>query len=460
MKPINKKKTGCYCTAIWMILLLLSACRSDDLFPDDSGTLIETPDWTSETHGSNVDPNYEVVFKQDEVLRIDIVIEADDWSTMQNDLQSIFGSGRQHGANVSESDPVWVPCSVFFNSTEWYKVGIRYKGNSSLASTYQSGISKLSFKLDFDQFEETYPSVSNQRFYGFKQLNLKNNFEDYSFIREKVASDLFLKFGVVSPETAFCRVYVDYGSGANYFGLYTLVEEVDDTVIKTQFSSNNGNLYKPDGTAASFASGSYNESEMEKKNNEEIADYSDVYALYTILNSSSRASDAEQWRINLDDILDIDIFLKWLAANTVVQNWDTYGKMTHNYYLYNNPENGLLTWIPWDNNEALKQGKQGGALSISLDEVNSSWPLIRYLIDQPEYQAKYREYLKKFVDEVFVPEEMIQLYSKYYEELKDYAYAEESGYSFLNADNQFDEAIESLKAHVSERNSVVLQYLE
>ena len=460
MKSINKKKTGCYCTVIWMILLLLSACRSDDLFPDDTSTLIETPDWTSETHGSNVDPNYELVFKQDEVLRIDIVIEADDWITMQNDLQSIFGSGRQHGTNVSESDPVWVPCSVFFNSTEWYKVGIRYKGNSSLSSTYQRGISKLSFKLDFDQFEETYSSISNQRFYGFKQLNLKNNFEDYSFIREKVTSDLFLKFGIASPETAFCRVYVDYGSGVNYFGLYTLVEEVDDTVIKTQFSCSYGNLYKPDGTAASFASGSYKESEMEKKNNEEIADYSDVYALYAILNSSSRASDAVQWRTNLDDILDTDIFLKWLAANTVVQNWDTYGKMTHNYYLYNSPENGLLTWIPWDNNEALKEGKQGGALSISLDGVNSNWPLIRYLIDQSDYQAKYRAYLKKFVDEVFVPDEMTQLYSKYYEELKDYAYAEESGYSFLNADNQFDEAIESLKAHVSERNSVVLQYLE
>lgn len=58
-----------------------------------------------------------------------------------------------------------------------------------------------------------------------------------------------------------------------------------------------------------------------------------------------------------------------------MQNWDTYGRMTHNYYLYNNPESGKLEWIPWDNNEALQDGKMGGALSLSLSEVGVNWPL-------------------------------------------------------------------------------------
>jgi spore coat protein CotH len=33
--------------------------------------------------------------------------------------------------------------------------------------------------------------------------------------------------------------------------------------------------------------------------------------------------------------------------------------MTHNFYLYNNPETGKLTWIPWDNNESFTDGKRG-----------------------------------------------------------------------------------------------------
>lgn len=120
------------------------------------------------------------------------------------------GGGGPPGMQNSDFTPIWVECSVFFKEREWYHVGIRYKGNSSLNSAYNSGIDKLSFKLDFDQFEDDYSLKMNQRFYGFKQLNLKNNFEDLSFMREKVAADLFREFGLASSQVSFCTVYVDY----------------------------------------------------------------------------------------------------------------------------------------------------------------------------------------------------------------------------------------------------------
>ena len=225
-------------------------------------------------------------------------------------------------------------------------VGIRYKGNSSLLSAYQSGNNKLSLKLDFDEFEDDYPAIKNQRFYGFKQLNLNNNFDDPSLMREKVGADLFRKFGLASSQTAFCVVYIDYGSGSKYYGVYALVEEMDDTGYKTQFAQATGNLYKPDGDAATFASGTFDTDELYLKTNEDLADYSDVRALYDVINSSLRTSDTETWKKNLEKVFNVDIFLKWLAANTVIQNWDTYGNMSHNYFLYNNPENGLLTCLP------------------------------------------------------------------------------------------------------------------
>jgi len=437
---------------------LLFSCQSDELINETEE--LETPDWTEATHSNLVAPDYSVVFAQNEVLRFDIEIDEENWTTMQDDLDDILRSVKgQQGSDLSDYDPVWVPCSLNFNGKEWYKVGIRYKGNSSLQNTYKMGIEKYSFKLDFDQFEDDYPTIENQRFYGFKQLNLKNNYLDLSHMREKVGSDLFAEFGLASPQTAFCVLYVDYGSGPVYFGVYTLVEEVDDTVLDDWFESDNGNLYKPDGDAASFANGTYDEDEMEKKNNEDQADYSDVYQLYTILNSSARSSDVDQWCADLEQILNVDVFLKWLAANIAMQNWDTYGKMTHNYYLYNNPENNLLTWIPWDNNEALETGKQGGALSLELDEVNNNWPLIRYLIDIPKYKTKYQEYLKEFTESVFNPERMEPLYSSYYNLLKDDVYNEISGYTFLSSDDDFDQAVEELKIHVAARKNAVLNYL-
>jgi spore coat protein H len=444
-----------------IIIVLISTMLSCKKYGEINDILEQSdiPDWTESTHGNISEPDYSTVFNQDQVLRFDIKISEENWLKMQEDLDNNLSSPNRPGAGFSEYEPVWVPCSFFFNGIEWYKVGIRYKGNSSLQSTYRMGIKKFSFKLDFDQFEDDYPVIKNQRFYGFKQLNLKNNFEDASHMREKVASDLFRTFGIVSPQTAFCVIYIDYGSGPQYFGVYTLVEEVDDTVLDNQFGNENGNLYKPDGDAASFAAGTYNQGEMEKKNNEDSADYTDVYDLYTALNDPIRSTNTEQWRSVLGKCLDINVFLKWLAANTAMQNWDTYGKMTHNYYLYNNPENKLLTWIPWDNNEALEEGKQDGALSLELNETGSDWPLIRYLIDVPEYKILYQVYLEDFIVGSFGSDRMVALYANYYNLLKDYVYQEISGYTFLSSDNEFDIAVEKLKNHVQERKTAIENYL-
>lgn len=451
------------------LLLTFCACRDEDIVAEteeeqEEQEIIDMTDysrWDDATHSDEATLNYDVVFNQTEVLRFDIKISSSDWSKMQSNLASVLSSSSgRPGESLDFDDPMFVPCSFYFNDKEWYHVGIRYKGNSSLQSTYSSGIKKFSFKLDFDEFEDDYPAIKNQRFYGFKQLNLKNNYLDKSEMREKVGADLFRQFGLASPQTAFCAVYVDYGSGSKYYGLYTIVEEVDDSVIKTQFADGSGNLYKPDGDAASFASGTYDTSELELKTNEDSANYSDARALYDIINSSLRTSDVETWKDNLESVFNVDLFLKYLAANNVIQNWDTYGNMTHNYYLYNNPANNKLTWIPWDNNEAFQTGNRYSALSFSMSEVGSSWPLIKYIIAQQEYEDVYEAYLQQFIDEIFTTSAMVSTYSTYYDLIKDYVYAEESGYTFISNDSYFDSAVTTLKSHVQTRNNAVNLYLQ
>ncbi|MDD3323309.1 MAG: CotH kinase family protein [Paludibacter sp.] len=456
---------------ISFLIISFTACR-DDISIAESEEIDTTvySDWSDSTHSNNVEPNYSIVFKQNEVLRFDITISSKYWSAMQSDLAANLssssgpGGGGPGGGGVTtlsaDYDPVWVPCSFKYNGKEWYNVGVRYKGNSSLQSAYQSGNKKLSLKLDFNQFGSEYPALENQRFYGFKQLNLNNNYNDASLMREKIGADLFRQFGLAASQTTFCVVYLNNGSTTQYYGVYALVEEVDDTVLDSQFTDGSGNLYKPDGDAATFASGTYDTSELYLKTNVDAGNYSDIKALYDVVNSSLRTSDVETWKSNLEKVMDVNVFLKWLAANTVIQNWDTYGKMSHNYYLYNNPSNNLLTWIPWDNNESLQEGKQSGSLSLSLSEVGTGWPLIRYLIAIDEYKQIYNGYLQQFIDEVFIPANMITTYSSYYTLLKDYVYAEQSGYSYLTSDSQFDQAVATLKTHVQSRTDAVNSYLK
>ena len=55
---------------------------------------------------------------------------------------------------------------------------------------------------------------------------------------------------------------------------------------------------------------------------------------------------------------------------------------------------------------------------------------------------------------------MIATYSSYYTLLKDYAYAEQTGYSYLSSDAQFDSGIATLKTHVQTRNDAVNAYVK
>jgi len=459
----------------------LLACENPDGYvpnnsdTDDNYNLTDDPDfeaidWTTETHSKDVDPNFSEVFEDNAVKRLDIVITEENWQSMMDDMTSLYGSfgagnggpggGPGGGNDFAEEDPIFVPAEVFYQDKEWYKVGVRFKGNSSLQSSWQAGILKLSFKLDFDEYEDDYPQIKNQRFYGFKKLSLKNNYNDHSMMREKVATDVFRNVGLAASHTAFYTVYVNYGEGPQYFGVYTLVEEVDDTVLEDQFFDEDGNLYKPDGDAASFASGTYDEDEYVKKNNEDEADFSDVVSLLSVLHDASRTTDPVSWRTNLESVFDTDVFLKYLATNTVIQNWDTYGRMTHNYYLYNDPATDKLAWIPWDNNESLQAGKQGGALPLNFAGLNASeWPLIGYLYQDDEYQSIYNTYVQEVVESAFEPTYIQSLYALYASLLEPYATKEVAGFTFLNNSSDFQRAVSELNTHVESRASSVENYL-
>jgi spore coat protein H len=434
-------------------------------------------DWTDETHSKSADPNFNEVFSNTEVKRFDFVISEENWEAMLNNMTSLYGTfggssaggpgggipgGGFPGGTTSSSDenPIFVPGSVLYNGKEWYKVGLRFKGNSSLQSSWQAGILKLAFKMDLDEYEDDYPQIKNQRFYGFKKLSLKNNYADRSFLREKVTAEVFKNAGLAVSNTAFYTLYVDHGDGPEYFGLYTLVEEVDNTVIDTQFSSDNGNLYKPEDYGSSFAEGTFNEGGFEKKTNEDEADWTDIQNLFSALHATTRTADAATWRTNLETVLDVDTFLNYLAVNTVVQNWDTYGRMEHNYYLYNNPDNNLLTWIPWDNNEALQDGKQGGSLSLNFSDLaNDDWPLIEYLYNDEVYKAKYNAYVKATIDGPFETSYIQGVYDTYSSLVEPYATSEVNGYTFLNSSSDFYATISTLKSHVASRAMAVQNYL-
>jgi len=578
--------------------------------------IIIFPSVSSQNKGQDPDmiPDYEIVFPENKIQVINITISPESWNNMQSDMTSKYGEFGYHntggpgGMNIPpvsnmpggnrtmdeeniipggddrpkmmmNEDPIYVPANISFNGETWEHVGIRYKGFNSLTTAWQSGIGKISLKIDMDHYEEDFPETKNQKLYGFKTLNLQAGTSDKSVIREKIVPEIFQDTGVPAPETAFYRVFLDHGDGMEYFGLYTVVESVDDTLIKTQFINSSGNLYKPEGEGATFSDGNLDLSAFEKQTNKKEADYSDIEKLYTILHSNTRNTSPETWRSDLESIFNVDEFITWLAANTLISNWDTYGGNSRNYYLYNDPDTGKFNWIPWDNNYALMNnsggpgmgpdgmnssrpfpgnmppggmnitmpgmnkgegpgmmgpdginssrpfpgnmppggmnitmpdmnkregpgmmgpdgmnssqpfpgnmppggmnitmpgmnrgngpgmgpGGMGSSVSFSMENVTDSWPLIRYLMDDPVYHEKYLNTLKKVAEESFNPEKIEKKFDRYHDLIESSVIGpdgERTGYTYLSSDSDFQAAYDELKALIRSQYAEAIKFLQ
>ncbi len=386
---------------------------------DDSGTTnastdwcqsLEAEGWSEATHAKGVDGDYETVFGQDSLPRLDIIICPDDYTAMRDDLETLLGGsgggggpggggpGGGGGGVETEEDPIYVPVTVAFDGQTWPYVGMRHKGNSSLTIAYREGIEKLPFRLHFDHYEDDVPEVDNQRFHGFKELKFSSGYEDDSLIRDKLTADLFREAGVPAAAGGMMAVYVDTGDGPVFWGVYAAFEDPAGELLDSWFGDDGGNAYKPDGETAALHA--FDAEDFEKKTAEDEADWSDVEAFIAALNATD--SDAETWRTHLEATFDVDGFLRYLALNNLVGNWDSYGNMTHNYYLYGDPAlDGRLVWIPWDFNEAMRTNGKMPLVPIALDEVDADWPLIARVAEDPVYKARYLEHLADLTDTVF-----------------------------------------------------------
>lgn len=528
--------------------LILSACGSYNAL--GGGTQQRPSGWTESSHSKNTPPNYAVVFEENAVQRLDIDITPAHWQAMQDDMQTLFGDGQNAGGanggggppggappNRPEvtldedgnpvfpegggppgerpegggpggggglgdegENPMWQEATLRFKDQTWQHVGIRYKGNSSLRSSW-GHTQKLPFRLNFDYFEDSYPEIDDQRFFGFKKLTFSSGFTDDSLIREKVVADIFRTAGIPAARTAFYRVYVNYGEGEKYLGLYTMVEPPDTPLLNAQFGQDTGNLYKPSGNGARF--GSFDADSFAKENNETAADWSDIQAVFNALHADR--SDAGAWRQGLEKVFDVPHFLRYLAINTLIQNWDTYGRMEHNYYLYTDPNTKKVRWIPWDNNMALSEDPNGergigqgappqntvqdtsstevaqtpptnsrpggrvgggrGALSLPLssEEVGEDWPLIRYLIDDPVYNALYREELQRALNGAFAKVTTMQRYQTAHDLIRPYVTGENgetSESTLLSSPEAFVPALQTLFNHLESRHEAAEAFLK
>lgn len=311
-----------------------------------------------------------------------------------------FGPPPNHRPGSFGFEFEYVKADVEFDGQSYKDVGLRFKGNGTYMMS--SGSHKRPMKIDFNRF------VDDQTFFGMQQLNLHNNVMDPTHLRTVVSYPVFQKAGVPSPQTAYAEVRLTIDGEAEtdneLIGLYTIVEEVDKAFLRRHFPSDDGMLLKPEGTQG-----------LEYKG-EDWADYAwfepkskpskeQQKRLIEITRLIEKADD-QKFRDEIGQMLCVDQFARFLAANVLLSNMDSFLTNVHNYYVYLPPETNRFEFLPWDMDLSLGtfflagQPEQLADLSINHPHVGSN-KLIERLMAWDEFRSTYHGHLRTLNEECF-----------------------------------------------------------
>mgnify|MGYP001163335976 CR=1 FL=1 len=221
---------------IVLLIIIGFGCQKQNTDEVSTDATAANPDWTETSHSNDAEPDYAIVFPQEKVNTIEITLGKAIWEKIKTDMvakgKGTFGDGGNAGGGGNPAggpggnpggggpggnaggvpdfgdEPEYFESTIKFNGKTWNNVGFRLKGNSTLSSTWKSGVYKLPFRLKFDEFEDQYPEIKNQRLYGFKDLSFSAAVKDNSLIREKVTADIFRMAGIPAAQTAFYKIYI------------------------------------------------------------------------------------------------------------------------------------------------------------------------------------------------------------------------------------------------------------
>lgn len=269
------------------------------------------------------------LFGIDHVPTFEIYLDPEVWAALQENAR----------------DEEYTSAEVCFEGHSLGTVGLRFKGAvGSLANCFTASgenvCRKLGMKLKFDEY------VDGNRFYGLKRLNFQGNRFDDSYMKERLAYDLYSAMGITAPRASWADVWVN----DERMGLYGMVEQVDGRFTTDRWPDNpDQNLYKeawPVQTDESWVI-------SKLKTNEEVADVSAFVAFAEAMN----AAETAELRSTLGRYSDLDYWARYMAVDDAIANYDGITAYyasedmswsgNHNFYLYEEAVDHF-TIIPWD----------------------------------------------------------------------------------------------------------------
>ena len=301
------------------------------------------------------------IYNQSVLHETRIVMDPGDWSALRQN----FRTNQYYAANIAIDGEVVS------------QVGIRSRGKGS-----RSG-EKPGLKVDMNRY------VSGQEFHGRKSVILDNLTQDPTFLREPLSYAVFEAMGIAAPQIAHTRLTVN----EEYWGVYTLVEDITKPFLEARLGDKEGNLFSYeysgpyDFSYRGANSSAYVPVPFEPETNESSLDAAGLVSFIRTANEAPDASFASA----MAAFLDVPRFLTHLAVeNAIAENDGLVGfEGMNNFYLYQYAGQSRFVFIPWDKDTTFVS-----ADFPLLQRVDSN-VLVRRLLADPAQMAFYRDAVKR-----------------------------------------------------------------
>ncbi len=308
-------------------------------------------------------------------------------------------------------DLPWVTGSVTLGEQTFHDIGIRYKGNGSFGDAGRT-IAK-SFKIDLDHFD------GDETFDGMRTINLHCGVTDPSHCREPLGYRLYRAAGVPASRTVVAEVWLTVpGKYAKEpLGAYTIIEHVDKRFLRANFGSDKGLLMKPEGVSDLSYLGERWEQYKDRYAPKREATPEESKRVIAFTKLITQAGDKE-FREKIASFVDMDAYLRFLAATAFVVNPDSFYSLGHNFYLYLHPTTEKFHFMPWDLDRAFANfpifGSHAQQMNLSFARPYfGNCRLNDRILAMPEMKTRYQSLLKDLSETCFERERVLKQFDAF-----------------------------------------------
>ncbi|ORX66977.1 hypothetical protein BCR32DRAFT_238148 [Anaeromyces robustus] len=251
---------------------------------------------------------------------------------------------------------------------------------------------------------------SGETLHGTKNFRLRSDQRDATMMRSKISTDILQRSGLISVEVGYTELYINN----EYRGFWVVSDSIKNKWIKRKFGDVDGDITnliqcKEDNIRFDDYTAKI---KCINTNNEYVDNMKDFNKFVDQVNVAKSRADLEK-------IMEVDNFIKYMAWEWLVGTWDHFlGLYGHNLYWYQQP-NGKWVYIPYDHDLDIGQDLWTGFFlgksfsnykdinfaNLTFKDFELSHPIIKILILNDD--TFFRECVGDIISKVFNPDTLL-----------------------------------------------------